>query len=42
VENVTVNNYGSDPASPDLAAADDADAVPDQDLDDPGDDSSWT
>jgi hypothetical protein len=41
VENVTVNNYGNDPASTDLAAADDAGALSDQDLDDSGDDSSW-
>ena len=36
VENVTVNNYGNDDP---LA---DGDASSDQDLDDPGDDSSWT
>jgi hypothetical protein len=42
VENVTVNNYGSDAASADRSADDDEDASADQDFDDPGDDSSWT
>jgi len=42
VENVTVNNYGNDPASEDPSATDDAGDLSDQDLDDPGNDSSWT
>jgi hypothetical protein len=37
VENVTVNNYGSDGDT-----SSDQDDLSDQDLDDPGDDSSWT
>ena len=42
VENVTINNYDSDPLSPDTAEDDDADTLSDPDLSDPGDDSSWT
>jgi hypothetical protein len=37
VENVTVNNYGSDGDT-----SSDQNDLSDQDLDDPGDDSSWT
>jgi len=37
VENVTVNNYGSD-----ADTSSDRDDLSDQDLDEPGDDSSWT
>jgi len=37
VENVSVNNYGSD-----ADTSSDQDDLSDQDLDDPGDDSSWT
>ena len=40
VENVTVNNYGSDDDSADLAASDTSD--PTDDTDDSGEDASWT
>ena len=43
IENVTVNNYGSDPDSADLAATDTADDALDAvDAGDASDDASWT